>query len=469
MIKNILFNKKKLIVTSIALALLLTLLSSYTLQLSVVILVLFLIYKFKVRAILVVIILSYIAFTSELYEQSRTYLQLISTLLLVILFLKEYGLVIKNYIKFPKEMLFYTILLLAMLFISTTFSFSPSTSLVTTIRMILFLFICYLFYALLVNEKNILTYIYSICIVSLTWGIRILIDLYNLGIQDYFKKILVRDVFSLQSSISYGSYTIFYISLSLLVALFFIKRFDSRNGKILLSIMIVFNILALILAHSRGIIMAAVLSISFLLITLKRAVFIKSLILISTVSLIVFLAFPNLQDTVNIYLREYSLNQRDAYWETGFDIISDYPLFGLGAGLFDTYFYSYASSTHLNFFKNPGVVAGKPHPHNFFLYFMAENGILGLITALGFFILFFRLAYKAIILTRNINNDYYILSVSIMGIGIGETSRSLFEITGHLTYGIITTDLPFWLVFIIVIYFNQKFSIKHFNKLKLND
>jgi hypothetical protein len=68
------------------------------------------------------------------------------------------------------------------------------------------------------------------------------------------------------------------------------------------------------------------------------------------------------------------------------------------------------------------------------------------------------------------NKHYFILSVAIFGIGIGFFVRSFVEVTGFLYYGYITTDLPFWLIFGILISIYQKYIVpnpNHLNKTKI--
>ena len=66
-------------------------------------------------------------------------------------------------------------------------------------------------------------------------------------------------------------------------------------------------------------------------------------------------------------------------------------------------------------------------------------------------------------ITKKNKDEFYILSVVITGIGIGLFFRSFLEITGYLTYGYITTDLPFWLIFGILINIYQKYSTQQQN------
>lgn len=149
----------------------------------------------------------------------------------------------------------------------------------------------------------------------------------------------------------------------------------------------------------------------------------------------------------------------------GLDVINDHPIVGIGPDMFDKVFFNYAPSKTVNYFRSDFLQIGKPHPHNFFFYFMAENGILGLISSVTFFILFFYFAFKTIRLTQNINRDYYILTVAITGIGIGLFFRSFIEVSGYLLYGYITADLPFWLMFAVLISIHQKYLMIHKSKL----
>jgi O-antigen ligase len=174
---------------------------------------------------------------------------------------------------------------------------------------------------------------------------------------------------------------------------------------------------------------------------------------------------PAFNEAVNFYLRWETVSDREVYWQMGLDVIKDYPIHGIGPDLFDKFFFDYAPSKTINHFKPDFLTLGKPHPHNFFLYFMAENGILGLITAVMFFVVFFYIAFRTMRLTKTDNRDNYILTVAITGIGIGIFFRSFIEVTGYLIYGYITMDLPFWLIFGILISIYQNYSKSYNSKL----
>ena len=54
------------------------------------------------------------------------------------------------------------------------------------------------------------------------------------------------------------------------------------------------------------------------------------------------------------------------------------------------------------------------------------------------------------------NAANYPLVISILSIIVGILVRSFFEITGIITYGFITRDLPLWIILIILVYLYQK-------------
>lgn len=54
------------------------------------------------------------------------------------------------------------------------------------------------------------------------------------------------------------------------------------------------------------------------------------------------------------------------------------------------------------------------------------------------------------------NKLYFIITISNISIVSGLFFRAFFEITGIMTYGAITRDLPFWVLLIILCHIYQK-------------
>ncbi len=243
-----------------------------------------------------------------------------------------------------------------------------------------------------------------------------------------------------------------------------LKESSKRFFRIIIKLFIVFNIVILVLANSRGGILAAILSSSFLLLVIKGRKIIKVLFLTSIIIIILLNAFPIIEESVDTYFRWETVGQRELFWQSGIDIFKDYPIFGIGPNNFPRYFGTYAPVgiyEHMGFNK-----LTNPTPHNLFLRFAAENGLLGIIVSVSFFVIFFYLAIRTMRLTKNKNREYFILSTAITGIGIGMFFRAFIEVTGILSYGYLTLDLPFWLVFIILITIYQKFN---FEKILLSE
>ncbi len=419
------------------------------------ILIFILFHFFGNKAVLSIIIIGYLAAPSDFFGELRVYINVLLTSLLVLLFIKEYGFQFDKYLKLPKEILFFLVGLFISLIVSTIFSSEPKTGFFTVITMFTFFIICYMFYSFLKDEQNIYLYFYSIFAAVLILSIRMYLDLYQLGFQDYLIRSVMKENIELYSSAVYTGAVIFFVSITLLTAMFLMNNFKEKIHKYLLSFLFFSNVVILILANSRGLIIAALLSISFILLVFKRSLFFRILFSIIVVSSTLLLSIPVIEDTVNLYFRT-GTTHREIFWEAGLDVIKDHPITGVGPHLFDKYFYNYAPS---NIFAFQEWKAGKHTPHNFFLYYTAENGVFGFLTGVSLFILFFYIAIRTMKLSKKNNKQYFIISTTITGIGIGFFIRSFFEVTGFLYYGFITTDLTFWLIFGILISIYQRLNV----------
>lgn len=209
--------------------------------------------------------MGYIAFSSEFYEEYRTYFIVLSSFSLIIFFLKVYGLDYTTYPNFPSIIKSFTLLLLITLVLSTVFSTNFNTSSLALIRTSIFLIIVYLFYAMIRSKQIIYIYIFSILLVALIAGYRMILDLLILGPQLYFMRVLVSDAFQLQGNLGYTGFTIFFISISMIVSFFFLDQFSKTLKVFLFTPLLILNILIIILANSRGGIIASICSIAFLL------------------------------------------------------------------------------------------------------------------------------------------------------------------------------------------------------------
>lgn len=444
-------NKYLEIQIAIGLSLVTAIFNYYVLLVAIGVLLISLLDSKKTNFLLLLIIIGYISFTAEFYAQYRVYLTIGCSTLLFILFLKEFGLDFNTYPKLTGKVISFVSLLLITLTISTIFSSDIEISFLALLRTGMFLIISFIFYSLLKDERNIYTYIYAVLIVVLMVGLRMILDIVSLGPELYFMRVVVSAAFQLSGSLGYTGFTIFFISISLIISLYFRDNYSKSFKRYILTPLLFTNIIIIILANSRGGIIAGLISVAFFTFYLKRELLLRSIALIIVIVVLTFLLFEPVQKTVEGYLRLDTVSDREVYWNMGLQVISDNPIFGVGADMFDKQFYNYASSQHLQLFKIGSSLLGKPHPHNFFLFFTSENGILGFITAVFFFVLFLSIGFYCIKNSKSISKDYYILSVTITGIGVGLFFRTFIEISGFLTYGYITRDLPFWLMFVILL------------------
>lgn len=449
-------SKTQIVLISSLCALFLTFTQSYIIIGMTVLLVIWLVHKLGQPIIIPFAIVSFLMISADYFGDYRIYVNLVITSLLLIPFLIEYGFEFDKYPKLPSGILNFIIFLIITLLVSSIFSSFKVVSLIATIRLLLFLFICYLFYSHIKNTKLINYIVYSLIIVMILSGIPIFVDLYNLGIQNYFIRGLLIEKYDLISSKGFTGVTIFFISFNLIIAQLLIKNDKNITIKISIWILLLLNFILLILANSRGGILAAIIASTVFLLILKPKIFYKGLLAFSVLFTIIFTLSSDFREAVELYLRWETISDRMVYWNMGFEIIKDNPILGVGADTFDKYFFNYSPSSNIRYFDSKLMVLGKAHPHNFFLFYFAENGILGLITALYFFGIFFYYSIITLNLSRKVNSRFIILIATIFSIGIGIFVRSFFEVTGYLLYGYITRDLPFWLLFIILLKINMQ-------------
>ncbi len=416
--------------------------------------------------IISIVIILLITASSEFYADLRAIITAGSLLILLVLFLRKYGLIFNLYPKVPSVVAAFIVALIFIISISTLSSANFYHSFFYLTKTVLFFTICYLLFSLLDLKQNVFFYIAALIISLLFHSLRILIDLYNLG----FELFLLRSHFqfseNLYSSLGYTGYTIFFITLSFAISFIYRDKYRRWLPKLILILFILFNFVIIIITNARGALLSAILSSSFIIYYYNKTFLYKVYSLLILIVFFMIISFPSVTDGVVEYLRFEQVGTREIFWNKSFDIISENLLLGVGPGQFDGQFYNYLSSIEFEAFSTPFIRSGVHHSHNIYLLYTAENGIPGLIVSVSFFVLFFYIATKTLKNTRNKNKEYNILAVAITGIGIGIFSRSFLEVSGHLIYGHISTDLPFWVTYLILI---KIYQYIYFEKNRLNE
>lgn len=413
------------------------------------------VYQLGKKSILSLIIIAELILTGNVLEKYRPYITLVSLLLLLYFFLSDYGLKLDLYPKIPRPLLYLILFILLTVFISSIFSIDIWTSLTASFHFLVFFLLCYLLYSQIKDRTVIYYYLLSFFISVIILGYSMILEFTQKGLSFYHESAVYRVAGIYENPNYVGLLLVITIPLTLAFIMLLTKQ--RKSILVFLFFFLCFQILLLILADSRASALSILISsiIVFYFSSTKN-----KLISISVLSLIVIplLLFSDIVEIVEIYLRLDRVGTREMFWESGIEIISNNYLTGVGADTFDKVFYSFAPSTITDLYKSGTWYVGKPHPHNLLLYFWAENGILGLLTFISFFYFFFSVIYKTLRIHSQISGFDKILVITILSIGVGIFFRSFFEVTGVLTYGFITRDLPFWIIFILLTYIYQYYN-----------
>lgn len=174
-----------------------------------------------------------------------------------------------------------------------------------------------------------------------------------------------------------------YLSPILILSLYLYFVFDKKIIKFFLFAAHCSLLVVLYLTYSYGAWIGLIASLFFLLATIKKQKKIFYLIGIMFLIVASFFAFQiNSQKFQGMIDFSYpSLSSRFVIWQSAWEIIKDQPFNGIGPGLFQEYYLKYQVTLE------PYLEWAVPQPHNLFLAFWLQIGLLGL---LGFIWLLFR-------------------------------------------------------------------------------
>lgn len=455
-------ESQKILFLSILLAILFSLLSiNYILVLAT--LIVFLSYIFLNEKLFV--LLSIIVFISAVGEDLQMYRDIFTisaVLLLSFFFLKKFGLDINLYPKPPKLAKWLVCIIIVTVLFSASISGLNSESIDALFRTSIFFLITYFYYAFIASKSsdtNVYYLLLGLFISSLVLSLSVYYDFARSGFALFIYDILITrwaGAFGNPNTLA----LVISINIIFIIILFYSKKINRKIKLFVLPILILNFVIILFLTNSRAAILSLTLALTFLFYQLRKKViiYLVSFILLFFIG---YLISPILQELVDTYLRLETVSQRDYLWKAGLDIISDYPLFGLGPEQYPKYFYTYIPTSGSYFF-NLYIILQKPHPHNYSLWMIAENGILGLVTALSIFGFYFYMSAKLIKWNRNNRDEKFLFAVGLFSVGILVFVRSFFEVEGIFSYGFISRDLPFWISYIILTFFyNLNFNELH--------
>ncbi len=401
-------------------------------------------------------IISFLALTSTISIELRTVVQIAAILFLFYLFIKEYGFNFSEYPKIPKKVSLLILLLYSAMIISTIFSSYVLLGFKEIVRLTIFLAIIYIFFSYLKRSNDINLFLLAFFITGIIYFANVF---YNFAQNNFsLVELNINELLKVQGNYinvnSIGSF--FVIIISLLLSYLF--AFKDKKRKIFLGVFLFIFFLGLVITNSRAAILSTIISSILLIYFFNKKLFYS--ITAAVIILIPFLFIQPISSYIDLYFRLDKLTTgRNWILDTVINIIKDNPI--LGAGPAATKYEMYKElpfmlgsaaeqyiSVHIN-----QIEFG--HAHNFYLFFLADMGIPGLITALFLPYVFISLSVKTIRKFKNINNEYYWLTMGITAAGIGLFIRGLFEWGNLISYGTLESDLPFWIIFIILIYLYQ--------------
>lgn len=401
-------------------------------------------------------IVLFLIMTSDFTENYRNYINVFLILLLFYLYLKNYGLSLSSLNIFPKEINYLIALTIISMLISSIFSGNILFSLLVTFRQIVFFIIVFIFFSFIKNREMITYYLSSLVIVSIILGLVIFYEIMTKGLS----------IFSVQSN-SFVQFSSLYsnpnevglllnVSIPVMIGIVLIKRAEQNKFLFLFYLALLFLFVVLLLTDSRASIGAVFLSSIYILWKLKSRYLKYILYIIIFAALLIFLV-PVLNEFFGIYFRVGRILENTRYdiWSMTFKIIKNNFLFGVGPDLFWTKIYKYLPVMLGSFEEHQIWWARTGTAHNFFLFKFAETGILGIISAVYLFVVFFKISRYVEKKFKINDRQNYLISVTVSSVGFGLLARSFLESTGLISNGWITRDLPFWIVFIIAAYFYQ--------------
>ena len=452
-----LHNSRSLIFLSIFLGIFGLLFISHLLMASAILLLLFISVGKGRKVFIFFVIISFLTLTSTISIQLRVLVQIFNFLILFFLFIKRYGLEFSKYPRISGDVLLLLIFLYISMMISTLFSDYISLGMVQMLRLTLFFILVYTIYSQIQDSRLIKLILLAFFATGVIYCLTIFTELAQNNFN--FIQLNLDQLQKIDNSYinmnSMGSFLVIVICLAMVFSLGKLKR---NKKTIFFTLMIIF-IIGLFITNSRAAILAIMVSSIYILYHLNKRILKYAALLCLIILPLLFIPF--VQEFIGLYFRLENLSSgRNFIIETIYNVILNNPVIGYGP-----------AATKYAIYPNLPFMLGSPaekfilfhyneiqfgHAHNFYLFFWSDLGLLGLFTSLFLPVVYFRLCSNAMKKARNMKNmEYYYLVLALTGAGIGLFLRGLFEWGNLISYGMISSDLPFWIMVSILMFLNM--------------
>ena len=243
-----------------------------------------------------------------------------------------------------------------------------------------------------------------------------------------------------------------YIAPAFLIMLFFLLNKRNLDKKLfsieylVFSIFLIIILIPLYFTYSYGAFLGIFIGILYLVFKNKisksklktRNIYLMGLVVL-ILSGFIFTTSNKFNQITNSDNRS-SFHSRLMIWNTSVEIIKDNPLFGIGPGTFQETYLSYSKK-----FSEPYLEWAVPQPHNIFLAFYLQTGIIGFVGFILILIWFFNYRRDAINRVSTMACIINILMIYILIHGLIDT-----------TYWKNDLSLMFWLLVGIKVVSRQK-------------
>lgn len=360
----------------------------------------------------------------------------------------------------PPALIYFVIFTVLSLLFSSIFSGNPVKGLSATGRQFIFFGFVFLIYKNITGFKEMIILVSTVILAGFVTSSGVLYNLITQGLIVLLASEAPIRVTGIFANINVAGGTIAVALLALFFS-FFMKNKKSVFSKLFTVFLFFFLFVGLVLTNSRAALLTFVLgSATFILIVYPnlRLKFILSL----SVFILAVLFIPPVNEFFSFFLRfEKFLNIRDHLWTMSWETIKANPFFGAGPDQFKDFFFKYItapSGSYAEFMiKKLYTDAGDTGlSHNFFIFRTTELGIPGLITALWLPGLFIYFGSKVATKMRSVDWNGFILVTGALSVGIGLFARGFFESIGLLTHGWLMVDLPFWICFMIILFYYHR-------------
>ncbi len=420
----------------------------------------------NLKAVLIIVpFVALITLTSGFSGEQRTIVQVGAILPLLGYFIFYNGLDFKKYPKVPVHILFLISFILFAFIFSLVFTNYLFLGISQLIRSLTFFLIVYLYYSLLNDYNDVKYFLYALFIGAVFYFIIIFYEVVKADFNIVYlnQKLILEEGRTFIHRNAIGGF--FVITISICISYITSpKTLKVSKGYIFLLFFIL--ITGLILTNSRAAILSILFSAFYILFIGHRKVFYY--LILSIIGLLPFFLIQPISDLLNLYFRFESVSTgRDFILETVFNIISKNPIIGCGPAATKYEFYNnlpyLIGSPQELFIRRMSAMIEFGQAHNFYLFLYTDLGILGFIASLLIIYIFIKTGHSVLTATKISNNILYHLVLGIQGAGIALFIRGIFEWAGIFSYGTLTTDLPFWFIFVLLIFLYQRIIIEKQN------